>query len=219
MFDMDGVLIDSEPMWREVEREVFARVGIALTDAMLVETMGVRIDQVVEHWHRRHPWAAPPREEIAHAVIDGVVAAIEERGALIDGARDAVDRFASGGLRLALASSSSYRLIEAVLTVGGLRDRFEVVHSAEEEERGKPDPAVYLTTARKLRIAPERCLAVEDSVSGVRAAKDAGMVCVAIPEAIVADEGRFAAADAILGSIRELDERVWSLTGTIPAPR
>jgi mannitol-1-/sugar-/sorbitol-6-/2-deoxyglucose-6-phosphatase len=216
VFDMDGVLIDSEPIWHEVQREIFARVGITLTDEDLIRTMGVRIDQMVEEWYLRQPWESPTREEIAGAVVDGVATAIEERGAMVDGAVEAIERFGDLGLRLALATSSSYRLIRAVLAVGGLSDRFEVVHSAEEEERGKPDPAVYLTTARKLGIAPERCLAVEDSVSGVRSAKAAGMVCVAIPED--RSDGRFGEADAALDSIRELDERVWALTKTTPVP-
>ena len=212
---MDGVLIDSEPIWREVERKVFARVGITPTEEDFVRLMGVRIDQAVEHWYQQHPWESPSRQDVVAAVVDGVAAAIEDGGALIDGAVEAVDRFAGMGLRLALATSSSYRLVRAVLTVGGLTDRFEVIHSAEEEELGKPHPAVYLSTARKLGVGPERCLAVEDSVSGVRAAKAAGMVCVAVTRD--PPDGSFGEADALLNSIRDLDERVWTLSGARPA--
>ena len=218
VFDMDGVLIDSEPLWREVEREVFAGVGVHLTDEQMVETMGVRIDQVVEHWYRRHPWDGPGRDEVAEAVVAGMERAIRERAALHEGAVEAVDRMARAGVRLALASSSPARLIRAVLAIEGLADRFEVAHSAEDEPRGKPDPAVYLTTAAKLGVAPDRCLAIEDSVSGVRAAKAAGMVCVAIPE-VSAPRHAFDDADLVLGSIADLDDRVWEATGTRPAPR
>jgi mannitol-1-/sugar-/sorbitol-6-/2-deoxyglucose-6-phosphatase len=107
------------------------------------------------------------------------------------------------------------RLIRKVLSIGGLVDRFEVVLSAEDEERGKPDPAVYLSAARNLGVQPERCLAVEDSINGVRSAKAAGMVCVAVPVSGVIDG--FEGADLVLGSIAELDDHIWASTGTVPA--
>ena len=216
MFDMDGVLVDSEPIWRAVEREVFARVGIEVTDEDLFETMGVRVADVVERWHRRHPWNEPSREEVARSIVDGVAQAIEREGAFNQEAIRAIDYVEGLGLRLALASSSPMRLIRAVLSLGGLADRFEVVLTAEDEEQGKPDPAVYRSAALALRVAPERCLAVEDSVNGVRSAKAARMVCVAVPVSGVTDG--FEEADLVLGTIAEFDERVWTGTGTIPAP-
>jgi HAD superfamily hydrolase (TIGR01509 family) len=216
VFDMDGVLVDSEPIWRAVEREVFAGVGIEVNDGDLFETMGVRVADVVERWHRRHPWDEPTRQEIAETIVERVAQAIERDGALNEEAIRAIDYIEGLGLRLALASSSPMRLIRSVLSLGGLVDMFEVVLSAEDEEQGKPDPAVYLSAARALRVAPERCLAVEDSVNGVRSAKEAGMVCVAIPVSGVTDG--FEQADLVLGSIAEFDERVWKGTGTAPAP-
>jgi mannitol-1-/sugar-/sorbitol-6-/2-deoxyglucose-6-phosphatase len=216
VFDMDGVLVDSEPIWRAVEREVFAGVGIEVTDEDLFETMGVRVADVVERWRRRHPWDEPSREEVARSIVDKVAEAIEREGAFNREAIRAIGYVEGLGLRLALASSSPMRLIRAVLSLGGLADRFEVVLSAEDEERGKPDPAVYRSAALALRVAPGRCLAVEDSVNGVRSAKEAGMVCVAVPVSGVTDG--FEEADLVLGSIAEFDERVWTGTGTIPAP-
>jgi mannitol-1-/sugar-/sorbitol-6-/2-deoxyglucose-6-phosphatase len=218
IFDMDGVLVDSEPLWREVEREVFARVGLQLTDEHMAETVGVRIDGVVDHWYRRHPWDGPSREEIAEAIVDGMQRAVEDRGVLREGVVQAIDRFAGLGLRLAVASSSPKRLIRAVLAVGGLTDRFDVVHSAEDEVRGKPDPAVYITTAARLGVSPDRCLAIEDSVRGILAARAAGMVSVAIPER-PPKGGSFAGADTVLGSVADLDDRIWTATGTRPVVR
>ncbi|MGH2679302.1 MAG: hexitol phosphatase HxpB [Actinomycetota bacterium] len=216
VFDMDGVLIDSEPIWRSVERDVFGSVGIRLTDEDLLPTMGVRIADVVERWYRRYPWSEPSRREIADRIVDGVAREIRRRGALNEGAVLAVDHVRGLGLRLALASSSPMPLIRAVLTLGGLADRFDVVVSGEDVERGKPDPAVYLSAARALGIVPERCLAVEDSLNGVRAAKAAGMTCIAIP-AVHHEEGDFAGADLVLGSIGELDDRAWSRVGIAAA--
>ncbi len=215
VFDMDGVLVDSEPIWRAVEQEVFAGVGIEVTEQDLLETMGVRVADVVERWYRRHPWDEPSRQEIAETIVERVAEAIEQGGALNEDAVRAVDHVHGLGLRLALASSSPMRLIRAVLSLGGLSDRFEVVLTAEDEEQGKPDPAVYVSAARELRVPAERCLAVEDSVNGVRSAKAAGMLCVAIPVSGVT-EG-FEGADLVLGSIEELDDRIWAAMGTVPA--
>jgi mannitol-1-/sugar-/sorbitol-6-/2-deoxyglucose-6-phosphatase len=214
VFDMDGVLVDSEPIWRAVEREVFAGVGIEVTDEDLFDTMGVRVADVVERWHRRHPWDEPSREEIVETIVEHVAQAIERDDAINEEAIRAIDYVEGLGLRLALASSSPMRLIRAVLSLGELADRFEVVLTAEDEEQGKPDPAVYRSAALALRVAPERCLAVEDSVSGVRSAKAAGMVCVAVPVSGVTDG--FEEADLVLGTIAEFDDRIWSGSGTVP---
>lgn len=215
VFDMDGVLVDSEPMWRAVEREVFAGVGIELTDEDLYPTMGVRIADVVDRWYRRYPWSEPSREQVAATIVDGVATAVRARGLLLDGARDAVDHVRSLGLGVALASSSPMALILAVLSLDGLAARFDVVVSGEDEELGKPDPAVFLSAARRLEVPPERCLAVEDSINGVRAAKAAGMLCVAVP-AVGGDAEIGTEADLLLGSIGELDDRVWARLGAVP---
>ena len=215
VFDMDGVLLDSEPIWRAVEREIFAGLGIRVTDDDLRETMGVRIADVVERWHRRHPWAEPSRAEVADAVVEGVARRIEEAGTLHPGVVDAIERFERAGVRLALASSSPMRLIRAVLAMGRLDGRFDAIVTGEDEERGKPDPAVYLSAARALGVAPDRCLAIEDSINGVRAATAAGMVCIAIPAHD--NDADFGSAALVLGSLDELDERIWSRTGTVPA--
>jgi sugar-phosphatase len=217
VFDMDGVLLDSEPLWRAVEVEVFGSVGIELTERDLLRTMGVRIADVVRLWHREHPWEEPSTDEVARRIVEGVAAAIERHGTLNPGATDAIDRLRSHGLALALASSSPITLIESVLRMGGLEDRFDVVLTGEDEEHGKPYPDVYLTAARRLGVPPERCLAIEDSINGVRAAKAAGMVAVAVPPPETRG-GDIGGADLILGSLVDLDDRIWAATGTVPAP-
>lgn len=217
VFDMDGVLIDSEPIWRRVERDAFAGVGIELVEEDLFATMGVRIADVVERWHRRHPWSEPSREALAEAIVDGVVTAVRTDGELLEGATAAVDHVRSLGLRVALASSSPMPLIRAVLSLDGLAERFAVVVSGEDEELGKPDPAVYLSAARELEVWPERCLAIEDSINGVRSAKSAGMLCVAV-QTLGADEGVSAEADLVLGSVGEVDDAMWARIGAVPTP-
>jgi beta-phosphoglucomutase-like phosphatase (HAD superfamily) len=217
VFDMDGVLIDSEPIWRGVEREVFARLGVELTAADLEETMGVRIPEVVDLRYGRTPWNGLSRAEVVDVILEGVASVIEETGRWNPGAVEAVSYVKDLGLRVAVSSSSPMRLILAVLARAGMLERFDVIRSAEHEERGKPDPAVYLSTARELGVGPERCLAVEDSAAGVRSALAAGMVCVALAED-ESDDDRGHGAAVVLPSLVEFDARIWPATGTVPAP-
>src|SRR5919106_3535814 len=207
VFDMDGVLLDSEPTWRAVEREVFARLGIEVTEEDLKRTMGIRVADVVAGWYRRHPWEGPSPEEVVEEIVGRVANAILREGRLNEGAVEAIDYLRGLGLRLALASSSPIRLIRAVLSMGGLEDRSDVVLTAEDEAHGKPNPAVYLRAAERLGVPPGRCLAIEDSLAGIRAAKAAGMVSIAVPE-LSAEEAREAGADLVLDSLKEIDDRI-----------
>ncbi|MFH1568571.1 MAG: hexitol phosphatase HxpB [Gemmatimonadota bacterium] len=206
IFDMDGLLIDSEPLWRRAEQRIFAPLGVALTDAMCMQTMGLRVDEVVRHWHRLHPWAEPSREEVAHRIVDAVVELVEREGAPLDGVGPTLDLCARRGLRLALASSSSRRLIDAVIGRLGLAGRFEVIHSAESEPYGKPHPGVFLTAARCLGVDPTACLVLEDSFAGVIAGLAARMKVVAVPAPADFAQARFDVAHAKLRSLRDLDE-------------
>lgn len=209
IFDMDGVLIDSEPFWQESETDAFGRAGLALTREMCLQTMGLRVDEVVEYWRRRHPFDDAPAGALEDAIISGVVERILSKGEAKEGAPHALGFFRERGVRVALASSSAYRLIGAVTERLGLAAAFEVVYSAEEEEYGKPHPGVYLTTARRLGVAPAECLAVEDSFNGVLAAKAARMTCVAVPEPAQRRDPRFSIADAVLHSLADMDEELW----------
>jgi sugar-phosphatase len=214
IFDMDGVLIDSEPIWQDVEIELLGRLGVPLTREMCSQTMGFRVNEAVAHWHDRYPWTGPTVDEVADTLVDGVIAAIGERGELKEGVTDAVAFLEDAGLRLAIASSSYYRVIDAVLDGCGLRAHFEVVHSAEDETRGKPDPAVYLTAAAKLDVAPSRCIAIEDSPNGVVSAKRAGMTCIAVPEPGTERDARVAEADMVIPSLVALPDR-WATVAAL----
>lgn len=205
LFDMDGLLIDSEPFWRRAETEVFATVGVELTDALCRETMGLRVDEVVRYWYSRHPWAAPSHDTLAEAIVDRVRELVLAEGEALPGADAAIEQAFSLELRLGLASSSPMRLIEAVLLRLGWRERFEVTCSAENEAHGKPHPAVYLRAARLIGTPPESCIAIEDSLSGVHSARAAGMRVVAVPDAEHFDDPRFDVADQKLRSLTELD--------------
>ncbi|MGM9997892.1 MAG: hexitol phosphatase HxpB [Candidatus Bruticola sp.] len=207
IFDMDGVLLDSEPFWRQAEREIFASVGLNLSEEDCMETMGVRIDELVAYRHHQHPWSSPSCAEIAEQIQHRVAELVKERGSRLSGVIEAISFLQSKKLSLALASSSSYMLINAVLEALSLQNIFSVICSAEKETYGKPHPAVYINTAQALGVDPVDCLAIEDSINGVFAAKAAKMTCVAIPEPAMRHNKKFAAADLQLNSLLELPQR------------
>src|SRR5688572_27650154 len=206
VFDMDGLLVDSEPLWRRAEMAAFARVGVMLTEKMCLETTGLRIDHVIDHWKRRFGFEG--HAEIRRDILDRVARLISEEGEPLPGAVDAIAR-AAEAVPIALASSSPHSIIDAVLDRFRVRDRFRVIHSADEEPYGKPHPVVFLSTAQRLGVSPLDCLVFEDSLNGVLAAKSARMLCVAVPEAAQRGDPRFVIADRILGSLIELDDATW----------
>ena len=178
----------------------------------MLATMGRRTVEVVDHWRRRRPWpgaetGVPSDRVIAARVIDRMVAHVSSHGEPMPGVVEAVELIRRLGLRIAIASSSPHRLIDAVcdrLRLGWI----EVRCSADDEQRGKPAGDVYLTAADRLGLRPAACLAIEDSPNGVLAARAAGMRCVAVPDRHVAGDVRYRKADLVLGSLRELDEAV-----------
>lgn len=208
IFDMDGVLIDSEPLWREAEIEVFGEAGLALTEADCRQTTGMRMDEVVEYWAQRQPLTGRSHPEIAAAVTHRVGELIRQRGQPMIGVQGAVEICRRRGYRLGLASSSPHDLIATVLDHFALQSAFEVVRSAETETFGKPHPAVYLSTAKALGVSPRRCIAIEDSVNGVVSALAASMFAVAVPADESRDDPRFAAAGFQLATLEALGDAV-----------
>jgi sugar-phosphatase len=205
IFDMDGLLIDSEPLWRRAEREVFAGVGLELGDADCRQTTGLRADEVVAYWYGRSPWSGDDPARVLDRLERRVVELIRSEGKALPGARRAVENMRRAGIRLALASSSSHEVIEAVLVAVDLGKVFEVVASGADEARGKPDPAVYLTALRRLGLAAAECVAFEDSAAGVAAAKAAGLFTVTVPDRCDADDPRFDLADLKLRSLLDFE--------------
>ena len=210
IFDMDGLLINSEPLWQEAEILIFEKVGINLTSELCQRTQGLRIDEVVEYWYQRYPWDNLTKLKVEELIVGKVIELIDFKGDALPGVEQAIAFVRSKNVKIALASSSSSIIIQAALKKLGLIKIFSEVYSAESEELGKPHPGVYLTTAKKLELAPQSCLALEDSLNGVLAAKAAKMQCIAIPEAMQQNNSKFAIADCILKSLEELDNSVWN---------
>jgi len=211
IFDMDGLLIDSEPYWLEAQREMLPSVGIRMTDDMWKETLGIRNKEVVKLLYAKHPWDLNriSLEDLDDKIAEHVINSINRKGEAMEGVGELLSFFREQNVKTALASSSDFRVIDAVIDKLNLQDSFEVVHSAETEDYGKPHPAVYLTTAKKLGIAPLNCLALEDSVNGLISAKAARMKCMVVPGNPIINDKRFGLADIILHSLSEFTEEVW----------
>lgn len=179
VFDLDGVLVDSEPLWEQVRRQVVAEYGGRWTDDAQSRLMGMSTPEWARYLGDDLGVGLPP-DDVAALVIERMGARYAERLPLIPGAVEAV-RAMAARWPLGLASSSPQALIEAVLDAAALGDAFAVALSTEGVARGKPAPDIYLTVAERLGTNPARCAAVEDSSNGLRSAAAAGMRVIAIP--------------------------------------
>lgn len=182
IFDMDGVLIDSEPLWKIAMEEAFHSVGCMITKNDFQETVGLRIDEVVEYWHKKMQWEDLSAKEVEELIIQKMVGLIQENGNPLVGVIDTIAFLKSKRIKIGLATSSYNVLIDTVLGSLGITDEFDVVNSAEDEDYGKPHPAVYLTVAKRLNVDTSKCLVIEDSFNGVISGMAAKMKVVCIPE-------------------------------------
>ena len=210
IFDMDGVLLDSEPFWQDAEIAAFGAVGLRLAREDCRQTMGLRIDEVVAHWQRKRPDVSIEARPMEAAVLAGVADRIRAEGAALPGALGAIEAARARVEKVGLCTSSPTPIIEAVFEALDLRGAFDAVTSAEREPYGKPHPGVYLTAAAALGVAPTACLAIEDSLNGVLAAKAARMRCLAVPDPAFRGDPRFAIADLTLDALTALDEAAWA---------
>jgi mannitol-1-/sugar-/sorbitol-6-/2-deoxyglucose-6-phosphatase len=210
IFDMDGLLIDSEPLWRRAQIAVFGDLGIALSEEMCLQTMGLRVDQVVQYWAEKYPGKIQDRELVRDDIVKNVRELVRKEGVEMRGVKSILEFLKQKKVRMAIASSSDVVLIDTVVDKLGIRDYFELIHSAEFEEYGKPHPGVYIHTAKKLKVPPENCLAFEDSLNGLLAAKSARMRCVSIPDKDIAKDARLALADVVLDSLDDFRDAVWT---------
>jgi sugar-phosphatase len=204
LFDMDGLLIDSEVLWHKAELEIFGVLGVPLAGDDGRSTKGMFVDEVVEYWYSKYPWATPSRADVVSSLLERVGELVETEGVLLPGALRALDLTSAQG-PIALASSTPLDLIYRCLDHFGLRDRFASIHSAEVEEFGKPHPAVFLRAAASLRVDPRECLVFEDSAAGVLAGKAGRMTVIAVPVESDRNRPEFSLADLIFASLEDLD--------------
>lgn len=195
IFDMDGLLINSEPFWRQAEMEVFREVGIDLSEDDCRETMGYRLNEVVDLWYSRQPWGNLKKSEVEKMIVERVAELIGRNGELLPGVQKTLERCADSDLKIAMASSSPIFLIEKVVDRFNLSELFDILHSAQWERFGKPHPDVFINTAAKLEVRSESCIVFEDSFHGMIAALAAKMKVVTVPEKI---ESKFNASHLTL---------------------
>jgi HAD superfamily hydrolase (TIGR01509 family) len=207
IFDLDGVIIDSEELWDEMREGLARERGGRWSEQAQADMMGMSSTEWSKYMHEVVGLPEAP-EEINREVVRRMLARYSDHLPLIEGAVDAVKRLAAHW-PLGVASSSNRELIDHVLELSGLAPCFNATVSSEEVERGKPAPDVYLEAARRLGVEPSRSVAIEDSASGIRSAHAAGMHVVAIPNrAFPPPADVLARANVVLESIKELDPDV-----------
>jgi sugar-phosphatase len=204
IYDMDGLIIDSEPFWRQAEMKVFATVGLNLTEKDCIETTGFRFDEVVDYWWNRQPWQGKTKQQIHDEVLDEMEYAITHQAEAMIGFHESVAYFKSHNLKLAVASSSAMRLIKATVKKLKVEQHFDLLVSAEHETHGKPHPCVFIRTAETMQVRPENCLVLEDSFNGLLAAKSAKMKCAVVPYPEDYDNPKLIIADYKLKSLHEI---------------
>jgi beta-phosphoglucomutase-like phosphatase (HAD superfamily) len=203
VFDMDGLMVDSEPLWFAVEREFARRRGGDWTAELALTCVGQGTPHTLRVMQATFGFEVDVVRD-ARTVAEMFVARVEEL-ALKPGFPELLEAGLAAGLPCALASSSARPLVEATLRRFGVRARFAAVTTGDDVERAKPAPDVFLLAAERLGVAPRACVVLEDSMAGVRAARAAGMRVVAVPER---DPARFAGlADAVVADLHEA--RTW----------
>jgi HAD superfamily hydrolase (TIGR01509 family) len=216
VFDLDGVLVDSEGIWDEARRELALERGLAWPESAQRDMMGMSSLEWSRYMHERIGLSESP-EEISDEVVRRLEDLYRRQLPLLDGAAESVQRMAAR-FRLALASSSNRPVIDLVLELAGLCGSFEVTVSSEEVGHGKPAPDVYLEALRRMVVEPGRAAAIEDSTNGLLSAHAAGMLVVAVPNPVFPPRpDALAAAAVVLGSLAELTPELVLAAGAASA--
>ncbi|WP_312756731.1 hexitol phosphatase HxpB [Pantoea brenneri] len=205
LFDMDGLLIDSEPLWDQAELDIFSTLDVDLSRRNeLPDTLGLRIDQTVRMWYETLPWNGPSQQEVTQRIIARAMTLIEETRPLLPGVEAALQLCRQHNLKIGLASASPLAMLERVLEIFNLRHYFDVLASAEALPYSKPHPQVYLNAAASLAIDPLNCVTLEDSFNGMIATKAARMRSIVVPAAAHRNDPRWALADVRLDDLTRL---------------
>jgi sugar-phosphatase len=205
IFDMDGLLIDSEPLWLKVNREVYKSLGVEITPEIRLNMIGRPTLENAENLYRRYRWQGPSPRQVEARLRKEMVKLIGQGIALMPGADRTLQICKKAGLPVAIASSSTVDIIDTVVDALEIREHFDHIYSAQFEPYGKPHPGVFLKVSEHLKVSPHDCLVFEDSPAGVLAAKAARMVCVAVPEPTSRGNKFINTADLILDSLEKFD--------------
>lgn len=206
IFDMDGLLIDSEPLWNEAAAEVFRQYGIQLSKEQYASTTGMRIKEFVIWWFAKNNIATEQAAKAEQEIVQLVIQKVAGKGKAMQGLEHIFNFFISRKFRIGLASSSPMSLINVVVDKLGVRNYLDAINTADHLPLGKPHPQVYLDCAAALQSHPQECICFEDSFNGLIAAKAAGMKCVVVPAAHDSNKPKFSAADLKISSLQNFND-------------
>ena len=206
IFDMDGVIIDSEPLWRKAMVKVFNEHGLPVNEIDCAQTTGMRIDEVIKLWNKKHPFT-DNEFKIQQHIEDELCALIIQEGKTMPGFLNAITLIKNTRKKIGLATSSSEKLVDCVLSTLQIKQYFLHTQSAEKLLYGKPHPEVFLLSAHKLKTSPQHCVVIEDSLNGIISAKAAGMKVIAVPEPHNVSNPKFTIADLMLRSLEEFNQQ------------
>lgn len=206
IFDMDGLLIDSEPLWNEAANEVFAAYGKKLSAKEFEQTTGLRTSEFVAWWLRDYKFDNTELEKAGERIIAKVIEKVSDKGQPMPGLQHIFNFFFDRNFKIGLATSSPPSLIEAVCKRLGIGEYIQAKTSAEHLNYGKPHPQVYLNCAAELNSSPLQCICFEDSINGMIAVKAARMKCVVVPTQHQLKDERWNLADLKLSSLKNFSE-------------
>lgn len=206
IFDMDGLLIDSEPLWACAAEELFAGYGIKLTDEQYAKTTGMRTKEFLHYWFNHFGINESTLLQAEETIVKRVVELVKQKGKPMPGVAYIFDFFKTRGFKAGLATSSGMALVDVVVDMLNIQQYLSAVSSAEGLSNGKPHPEVYLNCAKTLASEPRQCICFEDSLNGMIAAKAAGMKCVVIPATITRSKTIWDVADMKLNSLPDFNE-------------
>lgn len=206
IFDMDGLLIDSEPLWEEATEEVFKLYGFGLTTDQYRTTTGLRTQEFVQWWFRHFKIAEDEMSRAEQLIIKTVIEKVKWKGVKMPGVDYIFDFFYKRNFKIGVASSSPMALIDLVIEMTGIKPYLSAITSAEHLPYGKPHPQVYLNCADALGVNPAECICFEDSFNGMIAVKAAKMKCVVVPHHAQQKLEKWSAADLKLSSLQNFGE-------------
>ncbi|PWU03349.1 MAG: hexitol phosphatase HxpB [Bacteroidetes bacterium] len=211
IFDMDGLLIDSEPLWQEAANEILSEYGINLTYEQHITTTGLRTKEFLAWWFGFFKVKLENLEEAEELITNKVIEKVSQRGEGMPGVKEIFEFFSQRKFKIGLATSSPLTLVDVVVAKLNLANLISEITSAQHLTYGKPHPQVYLNCALLLKTPPTQCICFEDSFNGMIAAKAARMKCVVVPAPQQIHESRWDAADIKLSSLIDFNEQKLSL--------
>ncbi len=206
IFDIDGLLIDSEPLWNEAATELFQQYGVNMTEEQYKSTTGLRTKEFVQWWFQYFNIGESEMKRAEQKIVELVLHKIEKKGKIMPGVDYIFDFFQRKSFKIGLATSSPPSLIDLVVNIAGIGKYLHATASAEDLAYGKPHPQVYLNCAELLGSKPTSCICFEDSFNGLIAAKSARMKCVIVPHVSQLKDERWGAADLKLSSLQNFGE-------------